>query len=204
MRITDPATMLQFMKAGNAYFTVQNRDTGNRVTYNMTADDDGSLTVRVFTGSDNSTRSHYSYIGTVNPQGRFVFASQINAVDGILEALGESPVGKDQWFLSFTQNIRRNLANGWKLSEKQQAQLDTLIRKYKIVSCPLTASDMKVKAFEWFWYKLTIPGRVLPEQFEFYHEGRCCVCARRLTVPESITDGVGPECRKNRTVLFVR
>jgi hypothetical protein len=26
------------------------------------------------------------------------------------------------------------------------------------------------------------------------HEGRCCVCGRRLTVPESIESGIGPEC----------
>jgi len=28
----------------------------------------------------------------------------------------------------------------------------------------------------------------------FQHEGRCCVCARPLTNPESIDAGVGPEC----------
>jgi len=32
------------------------------------------------------------------------------------------------------------------------------------------------------------------EQVEFWHEGRCCRCGRRLTVPESIASGVGPEC----------
>lgn len=26
------------------------------------------------------------------------------------------------------------------------------------------------------------------------HEGRCCVCGRRLTVPSSIEAGIGPEC----------
>jgi len=30
--------------------------------------------------------------------------------------------------------------------------------------------------------------------FEFRHEGRCCVCARPLTNPESIDAGIGPEC----------
>lgn len=28
----------------------------------------------------------------------------------------------------------------------------------------------------------------------YYHEGRCGRCARRLTVPESIINGLGPEC----------
>lgn len=29
-----------------------------------------------------------------------------------------------------------------------------------------------------------------------HHEGRCGRCGRRLTVPESVTEGIGPECRK--------
>lgn len=31
---------------------------------------------------------------------------------------------------------------------------------------------------------------------EFFHEGRCGRCGRRLTVPESIMSGIGPECSK--------
>lgn len=30
----------------------------------------------------------------------------------------------------------------------------------------------------------------------FYHEGRCCRCGRKLTVPESISTGWGPECAR--------
>lgn len=29
---------------------------------------------------------------------------------------------------------------------------------------------------------------------EIWHEGRCCRCGRVLTVPESIMNGIGPEC----------
>lgn len=29
---------------------------------------------------------------------------------------------------------------------------------------------------------------------EIWHEGRCCRCGRTLTVPESIANGIGPEC----------
>lgn len=32
------------------------------------------------------------------------------------------------------------------------------------------------------------------DQVEFWHEGRCCRCGRRLTVPDSIASGIGPEC----------
>jgi len=34
----------------------------------------------------------------------------------------------------------------------------------------------------------------LPQDVEFWHEGRCCMCGRKLTVPESIAAGIGPEC----------
>jgi len=32
------------------------------------------------------------------------------------------------------------------------------------------------------------------DQVEFWHEGRCCRCGRKLTVPSSIESGIGPEC----------
>lgn len=32
--------------------------------------------------------------------------------------------------------------------------------------------------------------------FKVFHEGRCGRCARRLTTPESVTRGIGPECAK--------
>jgi hypothetical protein len=31
---------------------------------------------------------------------------------------------------------------------------------------------------------------------EVFHEGKCCRCGRRLTTPESIKKGVGPECMR--------
>jgi hypothetical protein len=29
-----------------------------------------------------------------------------------------------------------------------------------------------------------------------YHEGKCCKCGRKLTTPESILKGIGPECER--------
>ena len=34
----------------------------------------------------------------------------------------------------------------------------------------------------------------LPQEVQVWHEGRCGRCARKLTVPESIERGFGPEC----------
>lgn len=39
----------------------------------------------------------------------------------------------------------------------------------------------------------------LPHGWAVYHEGRCGRCGRRLTVPESIVSGIGPECRNKAT-----
>jgi len=49
------------------------------------------------------------------------------------------------------------------------------------------------RAFEWFASRLA-SATDFPGTFEFWHEGRCCRCGRRLTVPESIASGVGPDC----------
>jgi hypothetical protein len=45
-------------------------------------------------------------------------------------------------------------------------------------------------AFDWVWKHATN----LPEAVEVHHEGKCCRCGRKLTVPESIESGIGPEC----------
>jgi len=49
------------------------------------------------------------------------------------------------------------------------------------------------KAFDWAWRSLVEKG-VLPEMLEIWHEGTCGRCGRKLTVPESIASGLGPEC----------
>lgn len=48
------------------------------------------------------------------------------------------------------------------------------------------------KAFAWTWHAL-VTGKK-PDSLEIWHEGRCGRCGRKLTVPESIATGFGPEC----------
>jgi hypothetical protein len=48
------------------------------------------------------------------------------------------------------------------------------------------------RAFDWTWRH--IARGIMPDALEIWHEGRCGRCARRLTVPESIAQGFGPEC----------
>lgn len=48
------------------------------------------------------------------------------------------------------------------------------------------------KAIHWAMKEM-VQGH-MPEQLEFWHEGRCARCARVLTDPVSIERGLGPEC----------
>ena len=56
----------------------------------------------------------------------------------------------------------------------------------------MTSDSLPVRAFAWAFTKLV--QRVMPEALEVWHEGRCGRCGRKLSVPESISAGIGPEC----------
>ena len=49
------------------------------------------------------------------------------------------------------------------------------------------------RVFAWLM-RLLAEGRDLPAPVRFYHEGRCGRCGKRLTVPESVRTGYGPQC----------
>jgi hypothetical protein len=51
------------------------------------------------------------------------------------------------------------------------------------------------RGFNWLFDRVMDHGEA-PEaaDLEVWHEGRCGRCGRKLTVPESIARGIGPEC----------
>lgn len=51
---------------------------------------------------------------------------------------------------------------------------------------------MSARVFAWAWPRI-FHGE-LPANVEVYHENRCGRCGRKLTVPESIESGFGPDC----------
>jgi hypothetical protein len=63
----------------------------------------------------------------------------------------------------------------------------------KTKSAKISEDAQSFKVFRYIWARL-LQEAGLPEQIRFWHEGRCCRCGRRLTVPESIERGIGPEC----------
>ena len=56
----------------------------------------------------------------------------------------------------------------------------------------VTPDAPSFKAVDWVYGKVS--QGVLPATVEFWHEGRCCVCGRALTDPQSIALGTGPIC----------
>ena len=52
-------------------------------------------------------------------------------------------------------------------------------------------------AFSWFWQNLQhclTNQLAMPADLQIFHEGRCGRCNKKLTVPESVATGFGPEC----------
>lgn len=59
---------------------------------------------------------------------------------------------------------------------------------------PISSEAISVRAADFYFTRLLKDA--LPPNIVTYHEGRCGRCGKRLTVPESIESGFGPECSK--------
>jgi hypothetical protein len=58
----------------------------------------------------------------------------------------------------------------------------------------LNPQNTSVRGFEYLLNAIKT-DKIAPTM-EIWHEGVCCRCGRKLTVPESIETGIGPECSK--------
>lgn len=62
-----------------------------------------------------------------------------------------------------------------------------------------TDNAPSVIGFNWLLTRLAYciaENKPFPAFAGFYHVGSCCRCNRRLTTPESVQNGIGPECAK--------
>ena len=195
-RITDVSEMANFAKAGNAYFTVRNNETGNRVTFNVArVKDSDDYVVRAFTGTDNMKRTHYSVLGRIDANGVYAHADK----PALVVVAEKANIARWQWVIGLCARIE---AAGGTMSAYQRNDFRFAARRFDVETAGLPADDLKAKAFAWFWRVLNGSGN-FPAGFEFWHEGRCCRCGKRLTVPESIQGGIGPECIKGKTFVPV-
>jgi hypothetical protein len=46
------------------------------------------------------------------------------------------------------------------------------------------------------WLYANLKQNLLPEQINIYHHSKCGKCGRTLTLPSSILDGIGEECKR--------
>lgn len=59
----------------------------------------------------------------------------------------------------------------------------------------ITSDAMSAKTVSWFFSKF-INNQKPYETIKVYHEDKCGRCGRKLTTPESVKSGFGPECIK--------
>lgn len=62
------------------------------------------------------------------------------------------------------------------------------------VKSKIGADAPSARAFAWAWEHIAAGS--IPPALNVWHEGRCARCNRKLTVPESIASGFGPECTR--------
>jgi len=55
----------------------------------------------------------------------------------------------------------------------------------------ISEDSQSVMALNWFLHRLN-QGKL--DDVQFFHEGKCGRCGRKLTTPESIASGIGPVC----------
>lgn len=60
----------------------------------------------------------------------------------------------------------------------------------------IKSNDVRFKVLEWA-VKKVFNALPLPEGYAIMHAGSCGVCGRKLTNPESLKSGIGPECIKH-------
>jgi hypothetical protein len=100
--------------------------------------------------------------------------------------------GDDVFFVSVmtgSDNERSYSYMGTVFAKKSGEKLFKLTRKSKV-----TKDAMSVKAFVYVMHNMY--RNSLAKGVEIWHEGNCGRCGRKLTVPASILNGIGPECIK--------
>jgi hypothetical protein len=100
------------------------------------------------------------------------------------------PTDPDTWFVSLL-NGPDNYLNYAYIGILQRGEDGRLFFKWTS-KARVGETALSVRGFK--WAIVYFADNRFPKNLEVYHEGRCGRCGRKLTVPESITSGFGPEC----------
>ena len=189
-KITTATKQLSFLTGGKAIFTIENEKTATRITYRVEKVSDTTFNVMVYTRGENHLKSSYTNVGRIVDG---VFVGMPTEIDFVANLKAQA---KNAWIKSFAESIERQIAKGRNLSTKQASVLSKSLKEHHIsVPSAMSTEDVRFKSFKWLWNRIN-SGNELPQGVNFYHEGRCCQCAKPLTVPASIMTGMGPDCAK--------
>lgn len=102
----------------------------------------------------------------------------------------------NRWFVSLlTGPDNENSYSYMGLLDQRDGDIEfRLTAKSKV---PETACS--VRGFRYMWNHLA--NGTIPADMIIRHEGKCGRCGRTLTVPESLHNGIGPECIKHTNVV---
>ena len=192
--LDNPMAIMEFVTGGNSMFTVKNIKTGNRATYKAIKPDiAGALfQVWVFTGDNNLRKSHYKCIGVVEANGRYRPYGWRDAAADLEAKMAQGLKG--HW-VDNRQKLVENTKEYGNPTANQEFRLRGACNKYGVAKpgeVP-TSDTVRHAAFPWIWDQVRF-GTNLPPVVEVWHEGACCRCGHKLSVPASIEIGHGPDC----------
>lgn len=190
--IENPMAIMEFITGGNSVFTIKNTKSGNRATYKAVKPNlDGDLfEIWAFTGSNNQRKTDYTMMGVVGEDGEFrpwTWADACKAIEIAMEA------GLKGHWIDSHSSMLEEVINGRYVTGNMAFRLRGACSKYRVAKPGVINCSVKLKAFPWVWGKVKF-GEDLPEVVEVWHEGGCCRCAHKLSVPASIEMGMGPDC----------
>lgn len=195
LMMNNPDGMLKFMTAGKAIFTVKHRLTGDRATYRVEAQGEGlerTYKVLAFSGQDNGRKSHYTAMGTMDADGTWSPRIENDMfLDLEISMLKHTPPKSYIW--KYMDKIRQSRTDGTPMEPAVEKRYKSLLRSHRIKG--FITDPVKLRIFPELWEMLT-EGKPVPPELEFWHEGCCGCCSKKLTVPASIELGHGPNCAK--------
>jgi hypothetical protein len=158
-----------FVFAGTATFTLRSTATGARFTYKVSVKKED----RKRLGEERDLRQHAAECGT-----QLEFRPPFTEAD-----------------VTYFVNLLRGPDNDADFSYMGVLRKEPPRFFWTAASGKVSRSAPAYKALVWFVDAMRQERDVLGSKLGVWHEGRCGRCGRKLTVPESITAGLGPECQ---------
>src|SRR5262252_6076133 len=109
----------------------------------------------------------------------------------VKQATDQNDKPKDWWFVSVLSGPDNETSYTYIGSLGSNAADGTVTFRHTKGS-KVTEDAPSFKGFRYFWDHV-FNGK-MPPHMEVRHEGKCGRCGRKLTVPDSIDRGIGPEC----------